>query len=503
MKKAVVYARISVTNEESVSVERQVESAGKYAEALGWQVVGQFVDDGVSATKNKPEDRAGWRAVLEAAPQADVVLIWKIDRLARNVSDFMRAQWALEEHGAGLASVTEGLDLTTTIGQMVATNLAYFAQMEAEAISVRVKEARTHLLRAGRVVGGTIQYGWKSVPNPDGPGYVLAQDPDTIDYVRGAADLVMGGASLYRAKQWLDEVGAPLPTTSQSRRKSDGWAYTTLERMLRNPILAGMTLFNPGIADDGRKRRGEDVLRGEDGLPVVDESIAIMEVSEWRALVALLDSRDTPQSKPVTEKAKTSGLLSGLVFCGDGKDKHGADPVRMWRGTIQGRPGYQCPACHHAISNFEDVVVEHFLREKGSWVRWTPVEEVHEGGAALLPEIEHRLDELEALIRNASKDERAGLMAQQATLLDERDARRGEQPVVSLRYEEAGFFDSDWAAASTDAERRAVLVDALDRIIVRRGKPGRRAEGAVLARLDFEWREPAQVGPPEGRSATG
>lgn len=66
MKRAVVYARISVTTEESVSVERQIESAESYAAALGWQIVGTYTDDGVSATKNRPEDGPGWRALLEA-----------------------------------------------------------------------------------------------------------------------------------------------------------------------------------------------------------------------------------------------------------------------------------------------------------------------------------------------------------------------------------------------------------------------------------------------------
>ena len=62
-----LYARLSVTKEESVSIERQLESTRKYAEGRGWEVVGEFVDDGVSATANRPEDRRGWNALLEEA----------------------------------------------------------------------------------------------------------------------------------------------------------------------------------------------------------------------------------------------------------------------------------------------------------------------------------------------------------------------------------------------------------------------------------------------------
>jgi site-specific DNA recombinase len=501
MKRAIVYARISVTTEESVSVERQIKSAQQYADALGWQVVGTFADDGVSATKNKPEDRTGWKSVLEAAPQADVVLIWKIDRLARNVSDFMRAQWALEEHGAGLASVTEGLDLTTTIGQMVATNLAYFAQMEAEAISARSKAARHHLIRSGRAVGGSVQYGWRTVPNPDGPGVVLAHDPETIEFVRGAVERTLAGRTIYSTVLWLDDQSAPLPRNSQGKRRDGGWRYPSVERMLRNPILAGMIPFNP---NNSGQKRGADVLRGDDGLPVVDESLAIMSVADWRHMIDLITDRPRARVQPRGAEigSRSSALLSRLVYCGD--PRHGDDMPRMHRATADGREGYTCKKCHQQITSFEPLVIEEFLRQKGTWPRWTKVEEFHEGGAALLPEIERRLDELDGLIRDAaSREERAGWQTQQADLLDERDARRSEAPAVSLRYEPAGLFADEWGAATTPEAKRAVLVDALDRLVVRRGGVGRRSPAQVLKRLEFRWHSPEQVGEPEDRTTTG
>lgn len=60
----VLYARLSVTKEESVSIARQLRSCRGYAEARGWEVTGEFIDDGVSATANRPEDRKGWSALM-------------------------------------------------------------------------------------------------------------------------------------------------------------------------------------------------------------------------------------------------------------------------------------------------------------------------------------------------------------------------------------------------------------------------------------------------------
>lgn len=61
---------------------------------------------------------------------------------------------ALRERKAGLVAVDDPIDMTTSQGRGFATMLAVFAQMEAEAISARVKAARSYLIRDGRVVGG-------------------------------------------------------------------------------------------------------------------------------------------------------------------------------------------------------------------------------------------------------------------------------------------------------------------------------------------------------------
>jgi site-specific DNA recombinase len=171
----------------------------------------------------------------------------------------------------------------------------------------------------------------------------------------------------------------------------------------------------------------------------------------------------------------------------------------MHRGTTQGRAGYSCPVCHQTLTNFEDVVVAEFLRQKGERVRWSVVEEVHEGGAAMLPEIELRLDELDGLIRQATdRATRQSLQTEQGNLLDLRDEKRAETPIVTQRW--AGntqMFGEDWAEAETVEDRRAVLEDALERVWVVRGRPGRRTDAQILAQLDFDWKMPEDLGPVE------
>lgn len=493
-RRAVLYARISKESEESVSIERQLEAGRQYAAARGWRVVGEHVDGGVSATRNRPEDRAGWLALLHSQERYDAVVIWKVDRLARRVLDFLNANVALQERGAGIVCVEQTIDMTTDEGRAFATMLAVFAELEAAAISARVRAARTHLIKAGRVVGGTVPYGWQKVPNPAGQGYVLAHDPDRIGYVRGAVDRVRAGASVYSVVQWLDEEGAPMPGVSQKNRKREGWTYSTVERILRHPVLAGMTPFNPGRSGTSEsKQRGKELLRGDDGLPVVNRSIAIMTVAEWRAMVHQLEVRGTAQTKPRALRSKTSPLLSGLILCGHCETPEGV-PQRMHRGTTNGRPGYSCRVCHQTISNFEDYVIAEFLRQKGERVRWSVVEDVEEGGDVALPEIEHRLQELTVELLATDDDDEADRITEQVSQLRalRREERQKPTRVVQHPVRHTQTYGEDWAEASTVQAQREVLDDALHRIVVRRGRVGR---GLDATRLTFAWKLPEDLGP--------
>lgn len=486
-RNAVIYARVSVSTDESVSIPRTIEAAQQYAASRGWNVVGKFIDDGVSATKNKPEDRPGWSALLESDEQFDTVIIWKIDRLARRITDFWATVEDLESRGVTLVSIEDHLDMSSTVGRILAGVLAGFAQMEAETTALRVRDARKHLLSVGRVPGGSIPYGWQTRPIEDGSkkGKVLEHDPERIDVVKAIVERAQRGETLYTIKRWLDEVEAPLPRVSTASRKSTSWSYSTLERLLRNPILAGMIPYNPG---NQSKVRGDDVVRDENGLPRVNEDIAIMTVKDWRAMVARLDSRDSPQSRPRAMKANTSALLSGLVWCAECDS-------RMWRGTVQKRPAYSCPKCHQTISKLDPYVIEQFLYQKGDWHRWSVTEEVFEPGGEILPEIEQRLTELGAALQATDDDAEAETITEQmAGLRRLRREKRRERPKRTFQPTRTEYtFAEDWERAETVEEQREVLDDAIERVTVSRGRRGGR--GLDVSRIEFAWKLPESLGP--------
>ena len=361
-RRCVLYARLSVTKEESVSIARQLLSCRRYAEARGWEVVGEFIDDGVSATANKPEDRKGWAALL-AATDFDAVIIWKVDRLARRVLDFLHADEALQKRGAGLVAVEDPIDMTSPQGRAFAVMLAVFGEMEAEAIRARVRAARAQLLKDGRWAGGGIPYGYRSSTNPDGPGWVLVKDPERQPWLTEIVGKALGGATVNAITTWLTTAGAPLPEGSIARRKSGatGWNRQTVDGILRNPVLAGMTPHNPGRPKSAKRADPFAVFRDETGEAVVNETLAVITTEEFRTLQMLLDSRSTQQARKRSEREPTSPFLSRVVRCDD-------CDVFMCRGTNQKRPVLYCPSCRQTMSRsaFDPYLITRLLDERGA-----------------------------------------------------------------------------------------------------------------------------------------
>jgi site-specific DNA recombinase len=360
VRRCVLYARLSVTKEESVSIARQLLSCRRYAEARGWEVGGEFIDDGVSATANRPEDRHGWKSLL-AADDFDAVVIWKVDRLARRVLDFLHADETLQKRGAGLVAVEDPIDMTSPQGRAFAVMLAVFGEMEAEAIRARVRAARTQLLKDGRWPGGGIPYGYRSVPNPAGPGRVLVKDPERVHWLTDAVRMALRGETVNAIARSLTTSGAPLPDRPRTRQTTTGWNRQTVDGLLRNPVLAGMTPHNPGRAKSAKRVDPFAVVRDEQGAPVVNASLAVITTEEFTALQRILDSRDSPQTRKRGDRQATSPFLSRVALCDE-------CAVFMCRGTNQKRPVLYCPTCRQTLSRtaFDPYLVQRLLAERGS-----------------------------------------------------------------------------------------------------------------------------------------
>jgi DNA invertase Pin-like site-specific DNA recombinase len=149
--KVAIYARVSTTNH-GQDVTLQTRELREYIEHRGWQVTDEYVDIGISGTKEKrPElDRLMWDAHRR---RFDAVVVWKFDRFARSVSHLLRALETFKAQGIEFVSFSEQLDTSTPAGKLVFTVLGAVAELERSLIVERVKAGLRNAKAKGKRLG--------------------------------------------------------------------------------------------------------------------------------------------------------------------------------------------------------------------------------------------------------------------------------------------------------------------------------------------------------------
>lgn len=143
-----------------VSLDAQVDRIKAYTEYMGHELVEIVADRGVSAKDtNRPGLNRVKKLIFEQ-DKADALVVYRIDRFARNTLDFLTEVERFTKLGKEFISLTEQIDSTTPHGRMIMTVFAAFAQMEREIIGVRTSEALQKRKRDGTVYG-YIPYGYR------------------------------------------------------------------------------------------------------------------------------------------------------------------------------------------------------------------------------------------------------------------------------------------------------------------------------------------------------
>ncbi len=149
--KAAIYARVSTTNHGQDPM-LQVREIRDYIERRGWQIAGEYVDNGVSGAKDsRPELN---RLMADAHRRRfDAVVVWKFDRFARSVSHLLRALETFGALGIAFLSLSEQIDTTTPTGKMVFTVLGAVAELERSLIAERVRAGLRNARAKGKRLG--------------------------------------------------------------------------------------------------------------------------------------------------------------------------------------------------------------------------------------------------------------------------------------------------------------------------------------------------------------
>jgi DNA invertase Pin-like site-specific DNA recombinase len=148
MLQAGLYARVSTNDQRTLAMQNR--AMREYAARRGWKIAMQVRDVNSGAARRQARER-----LMEAARrrEIDVVLVWRLDRWGRSVTDLLATLQELEHLGVGFVSLTEALDLTTPAGRAMAGLLAIFAEFEREILRERTRAGLAHARETGKRLG--------------------------------------------------------------------------------------------------------------------------------------------------------------------------------------------------------------------------------------------------------------------------------------------------------------------------------------------------------------
>jgi DNA invertase Pin-like site-specific DNA recombinase len=130
----------------------QTHELREYAEHRGWQIVREYVDRGLSGSK---DSRPALNELLADVHQrkCDVVLVWKLDRLGRSLRHLVNTLAELEARGVAFVSLRDNLDLLTPSGRLMFNVIGAMAEFERALIQERVKAGLRNARAKGKRLG--------------------------------------------------------------------------------------------------------------------------------------------------------------------------------------------------------------------------------------------------------------------------------------------------------------------------------------------------------------
>ncbi len=202
MKRVAHYIRVS-TDEQArfgYSIAAQIDTLREYSKKNNYFVIGEFIDEGISARKSYKK-RPALLQLLEAVQddQVDIILFIKLDRWFRNVEAYYQVQPILEEHNVAWQAVLEDYETVTSSGRLKVNIMLSVAQDEADRTSERIRFVFEDKKKKGEYFQSRIPYGYKKVNRQ------LVVDEETAPIAKAIFQKYIDTRSIYAITQWADE----------------------------------------------------------------------------------------------------------------------------------------------------------------------------------------------------------------------------------------------------------------------------------------------------------
>ncbi|MFD3802588.1 recombinase family protein [Streptomyces sp. NPDC058619] len=306
------------------SVNAQLKDGRDLCHRLGWPIVEEFKDTGISASRHAKVGRDDFEAMLNGirAGRCRIVVAFEASRYYRDLEAYTRLRSACHDAGVLLFYKGQIYDLSKSADRKATAMDAVQAESEAEDIRDRNLRTARQTADAGKPWG----------PVPD--GYKRVYDPDSGDLVRQIVHPSQGPVvrkiwAAAAAGKSLRSTAAALNQAGHRTQKGKPWQVWHLRTILRNPAYAGRRVF-----------QGEDYKRSTWPRLVTPEV--------FDAVQTLLNMEGRAWATDLTP----THLLSGIALCGEHSELREANAEPVLRGYVnRGYPSLRCSLTAHTTIN--------------------------------------------------------------------------------------------------------------------------------------------------------
>ena len=293
--------QVDHNDQNQADIPMQRKSCREFAKKMGWIIVGEEQETGVSGFKVSADDRDKLQLVKEKAEQGkfDILLVFMFDRLGRRSDETpFVVEWFVKK-GIHVWSVNEGEQRFESHTDRLTNYIRFWqADGESQKTSIRTKTALSQMVLEGRFRGGKTPYGYKLEKS----GILnkrkhevnrLVIDDEEAEVVRMMFDLcVSSGYGKFRLAHFLNDHGI-------RNRQGENWHDATIGAILHNPLYKGIL------------RSGETYSEPFEELQIIKPELFDMAQN-------LMTERTNENKEYRTMPLNTTGqsLLSGNVFCG-------------------------------------------------------------------------------------------------------------------------------------------------------------------------------------------
>lgn len=263
------------------------------------------------------------------------LLVWKIDRISRNLLDFATMYNELKQLGVVFVSKNEQFDTSTAMGEAMLKIILVFAELERNMTSERVTATMISRASNGQWNGGRVPYGYDW--NPEDQEFIFNSDEYNI--AKMIHDLYEDMRSLVRLARYLNEKG-------YRTRAGNLWSTASLYNMLHSVFYCGDYRYN--VLKEGNRQKKKDE---SEWITSQNHHSAIVSREQKERIIAILDTNSRLSKKRNTYKSvKHVHIFSSIMFCGNCGQPMGATPAAAKKDWKYSK--YSCPTMRKTVKDY-------------------------------------------------------------------------------------------------------------------------------------------------------